>query len=80
MPPVLADDHQPASPAVTSARTKLLVALAAGIVGGAAAAVAGVGRAADARPGDMVMTMGAGNVVQAGGMLLEALGKADSKQ
>jgi UDP-N-acetylmuramate--alanine ligase len=36
--------------------------------------------AADARPGDMVMTMGAGNVVQAGGMLLEALGKADSKQ
>jgi UDP-N-acetylmuramate--alanine ligase len=29
--------------------------------------------AADAHPGDMVLTMGAGNVVQAGGMLLEAL-------
>jgi len=36
--------------------------------------------AKDARPGDMVLTMGAGNVVQAGGMLLEELGKADSKQ
>jgi UDP-N-acetylmuramate--alanine ligase len=29
--------------------------------------------AKDARPGDMVLTMGAGNVVQAGGLLLEAL-------
>jgi UDP-N-acetylmuramate--alanine ligase len=29
--------------------------------------------AKDAKPGDMVLTMGAGNVVQAGGMLLEAL-------
>jgi uncharacterized membrane protein len=46
MPPVLADDGQPASPAVTSARTKLLVATAAGIVSGTVAALAGAGRAA----------------------------------
>jgi UDP-N-acetylmuramate--alanine ligase len=29
--------------------------------------------AADAKPGDMVLTMGAGNVVQAAPLLLEAL-------
>jgi len=29
--------------------------------------------AKEAKPGDMVLTMGAGNVVQAGPMLLEAL-------
>jgi len=44
-PPAPADDP-PASLAVTSARTKLLVALAAGIVGGTVAALTGAGRAA----------------------------------
>jgi len=34
--------------------------------------------AADARPGDVVMTMGAGNVSQAGGMLLEKLRAGNS--
>jgi UDP-N-acetylmuramate--alanine ligase len=33
--------------------------------------------AKDAKPGDMVLTMGAGNVVQAGGMLLEELRSRD---
>jgi UDP-N-acetylmuramate--alanine ligase len=36
--------------------------------------------AATAKPGDMVLTMGAGNVVQAGGMVLEALKAVSSKQ
>lgn len=45
MPPAPAD-RQPASLAVTPARTKLLVALAAGLVGGTVATLAGAGRAA----------------------------------
>lgn len=45
-PPAPANDRQLAPLAVTPARTKLLVALAAGIVGGTVAALAGAGRAA----------------------------------
>ena len=45
-PPAPASDRQPAALAVTPARTKLLVALAAGIAGGTVAALAGAGRAA----------------------------------
>jgi uncharacterized membrane protein len=45
-PPALANDRPPASAVVTSARTRLVAALAAGIVGGTVAALAGAGRAA----------------------------------
>lgn len=44
--PAPADEHPPASLVVISARTKLLVALAAGIVAGTVTALAGAGRAA----------------------------------
>ena len=53
MPPESAD-HRPDSRAPSSARTKLLVSFGAAIVVGAAAAVAGAGRAAPLIGWDML--------------------------